>query len=200
LKDFPLVLASASSARARLLEAAGLAFTIEPAYVDEGVIKSEHVSIGADAKELTGALAEAKAQEVSARKPNCVVIGADQVLEYDGKWFDKAADIDEARRHLRILRGRTHCLVTTVCVVVNNDRIWSHAETARLTMRSFSDDFLEKYLEQGREECLTSVGAYQLEGLGAQLFKRIDGDHFVIQGLPVLPLLRFLRREGIVDE
>ncbi len=175
-------------------------FTVEPANVDESIIKNEHVSIGADAKELTGALAVAKAQEVSERKSDCVVIGADQVLEYDGKWFDKAADIDEARRHLSILRGRTHCLVTTVCVMVNRDRLWSHAETARLTMRSFSDAFLETYLERGREECLTSVGAYHLEGLGAQLFERIDGDHFVIQGLPVLPLLRYLRRKGIVDD
>ena len=129
-----------------------------------------------------------------------MVIGADQVLEYDGTWFDKAASIDEARHHLGILRGRTHCLVTTVCVVLNGDRIWSHAETARLTMRSFSDEFLETFLERGKEECLTSVGAYHLEGLGAQLFERIDGDHFVIQGLPLLPLLRFLRRKGMVED
>jgi len=173
-------------------------FDVENPNLDESVIKEDMARIGADTSELAWRLAEAKAQTVSARRPNAAVIGADQILEQDGTWYNKPASLEEARKHLSYLRGRTHCLVSAVCVVFNGDRVWQHLETARLTMRAFSDEFLDDYLRRCGEDCLISVGAYQLEALGAQLFERIDGDHFAIQGLSLLPLLRFLRRKGIL--
>jgi septum formation protein len=153
---------------------------------------------GADATELAGALAEAKARLVSSHHPGVVVIGADQVLEFNGRCFDKPGSREGARQHLQMFCGRTHRLVSGVCVVADGDRLWRHAETARLTMRSFSEKFLDDYLDQAGDETWDSVGGYRLEGLGAQLFERIDGDHFTIQGLPLLPLLRFLRRNGLI--
>ncbi len=177
---------------------AGVTFEIDEPDLDESKIKADMARIGADTSELARRLAEAKAQTVSARQPDAAVIGADQVLEQDGTWFDKPNSLDEARQHLRRLRGRTHCLISSVCVVFNGDRVWEHVETARLTMRPFSDEFLDDYLNRAGEGCLVSVGAYRLEATGSQLFERIDGDHFAIQGLSLLPLLRFLRRKGIL--
>lgn len=193
-----MVLASASSARARLLSNVGVIFEIDQPNLDEASIKRDMARIGADTTELARRLAEAKAQTVSARQPDAAVIGADQILEQGGTWFDKPESLEDARQHLQRLRGRTHCLISAVCVVFNGDRIWQHVETARLTMRVFSDEFLNEYLERAGDGCLVSVGAYQLEKMGAQLFERIDGDHFAIQGLSLLPLLRFLRRKGIL--
>ncbi len=153
---------------------------------------------GADAAELAEALAEAKALERTKHHPGTFVIGADQVLELDGEWYDKPDTKEEAADHLRTFRGRTHHLVCAVCVVRDGDRIWRHVETARLTMRTFSDEYLSAYLNEAGGQILESVGAYRLEGLGAQLFSRIDGNHFTILGLPLLPLLKFLRREGVL--
>lgn len=173
-------------------------FDCEPPNLDETPIKDEMASTGADATELAGALAEAKARAVSANHPGVVVIGADQVLEFNGYCFDKPGNREEARRHLQMFCGHTHRLVSGVCVVADGDRLWRHAETARLTMRWFSDEFLEDYLNRAGEETWDSVGGYRLEGLGSQLFERIDGDHFTIQGLPLLPLMRFLRRKDLI--
>jgi septum formation protein len=191
-------LASASAARLRLLRAAGVVFECEPPNLDETEIKADMAATGADATELAGALAQAKASLVASRRPGLAVIGADQVLEYAGQCFDKPGNRDEARRHLRMLGGRTHRLVSGVCVVSDGNILWSHAETARLTMRPFSEEFLEAYLDTVEPGTWDSVGGYRLEGMGAQLFERIDGDHFTIQGLPLLPLLRFLRRKGMI--
>jgi septum formation protein len=181
-----------------MLQAAGVAFECEPPDLDESEIKADLAATGADATELAGALAQAKANAVSSRRPNLAVIGADQVLEYDGRCFDKPGDREGARRHLGMLCGRTHRLVSGVCVVRDGNLLWSHVETARLTMRPFSEEFLAAYLDSAGPETWDSVGGYRLEGLGAQLFERIDGDHFTIQGLPLLPLLRFLRRKGMI--
>jgi len=184
----------------RLLREAGVAFEQDPAVLDEAGIKAEMAAMGADVAELAGFLSEAKAKIVSERHPGSTVIGSDQILELGGKWFDKPGDRDEALLHLEKLRGRTHRLVCGVCVVRDGERLWRHVETARLAMRSFSDAFLADYVARTHPDTWQSVGGYRLEGLGAQLFERIDGDHFTIQGLPLLPLLRFLRREGLIQD
>lgn len=144
-------------------------------------------------------LSQAKAKLVSARHPGQLIIGADQILDLDGAWFDKPRDLAGAEDHLKRLQGRTHCLVSAVCVVRDNECLWNHVETARLTMRSLSPGFLERYLAETGPEILESVGAYRVEGMGIQLFSRIDGNHFTILGLPLLPLLDILRRQGVIE-
>jgi septum formation protein len=194
----PIVLASASSARRLLLERAGIAHVCEPAAIDEAAVKAAMQGVAVE--EVALALADSKACAVATRRPGAVVIGADQILECDGRWFDKPADVAEAARHLRALRGRTHRLVSAAVAVRDGARLWRHVAEARLTMRPFSDHFLDDYLACGGPAILESVGAYRLEGPGAQLFETIDGDYFTILGLPLLPLLEFLRRERLLAE
>jgi septum formation protein len=133
---------------------------------------------------------------VANRRPEAIVIGADQVLSLEGRAFDKPGSRKEAREHLLQLRGRSHVLETAICCAKDGDTIWQHLGRATLTMRSFSEAFLDEYLDRMGSEVLASVGAYKLEGLGAQLFEAIDGDYFTILGMPLLPLLDFLRRQG----
>lgn len=186
-----------------VLERVGLMFQRDPADVDEAVIKKEHYNQGknarAAARDAAVSLAQAKALAVSPRHPDAWIIGADQMLVCGDRWFDKPADLDEARSHLKALRGRTHELISAVCVARQNEISWHHVDSTRLTMISFSDDFLERYLERSGPEVLESVGVYRLEGLGAQLFSNIDGDYFTILGLPLMPLLAFLREARVVD-
>lgn len=191
-----LVLASASASRARLLAAAGIAAVREAAGIDEDAIKAACRRDGRDAGSCAVALADAKALRVGARHPNALVIGADQILECDGRWFDKPADRAAARAQLEDLRGRAHELATAACVARDGAVLWHVLERPRLAMRRFSDTFLDDYLDAVGDEALASVGAYQLEGRGVQLFERVEGDFFSILGLPLLPLLRFLRAEG----
>lgn len=193
-----LVLASASLARRSLLRAAGIAVEAQPAGVDEAEVKASLRSEGATAEAAAEALAEIKAQRVSRRRAGALVLGADQILECEGRWFDKPADRTSARAQLLALRGRTHRLVSSAVAVRDGMRLWHHTAEAALTMRPFTDDFLDLYLETAGPDALLSVGAYQIEGLGIQLFSRIRGDYFVILGLPLLPLLDFLRRQGVV--
>lgn len=193
-----LVLASASSARARLLQGAGLRFVRDCAAVDESAVKAAATEDKVPVTATAAALAEAKAMTVSHRHPGAYVIGADQILECDGAWFDKAADYDEAMKTLESLRNRTHRLVSAVVVVRDGVRVWQEVETARLTMRPFTDSFLRRYMDEAGPDVLETVGAYRLEGIGVQLFSRIDGSFFTILGLPLLPLLEFLRREGVI--
>lgn len=193
-----LLLASASLTRARLLENAGLAFAAEAAPVDEDEAKRALEAEGSDAAAIAAALAELKARAVSRRHPGAFVIGADQVLDCDGRRFDKPADLAAARAQLLALRGRTHELVSAAVVVRDGRPLWHHVGRARLTMRPFSDVFLDRYLAEAGDAILGSVGAYQLEGRGAQLFARVEGDYFTILGLPLLPLLDFLRAHGLV--
>jgi len=195
-----LILASASASRAAILAQAGVACTKEAADVDEGEVKRSLRADHATADVVARALAELKALHVSRRHPDAFVIGADQMLDCQGDWFDKPADMDQARANLRALRGRRHHLVTTAVVLRDGETLWSHTERAALSMRPFSDDFLESYLVEVGTRILSSVGGYQLEGPGAQLFDRIEGDFFTILGLPLLPLLAFLRNEGILLE
>ena len=134
------------------------------------------------------------------RHPGALVIGADQMLDCEGVWFDKPTGRDGAREQLKALRGRTHRLVSCAVIVRDGERIWHQIDRARLTMRNFSDAFLDEYLDSAGDDVLHSVGAYQLEGLGAQLFHRVDGDFFTILGLPLLPVLGFLRVHGVITE
>ncbi len=194
----PLVLASASTSRAALMRQAGLAAVSEPARVDESEVKASLAHEGAAAAAVAETLAELKAQKVSRRHPGALVIGADQLLDCEGAWFDKPADLAQAASHLRALSGRTHTLVSCACVVRDGTRLWHHVDRARLEVRPLSDRFIADYLAAVGPAALDSVGAYQLEGLGAQLFARVEGDYFTILGLPLLPLLDFLRNHGVV--
>ncbi|MCC7271489.1 MAG: Maf family protein [Alphaproteobacteria bacterium] len=193
-----LVLASASATRGRLLAAAGLCFEVLPAAVDEDEIKRSLHAEGAPVRDAAAALAAAKAGRVARRRPGALVIGADQILECGGVWYDKPPDLLHARAQLMALRGREHRLATAVCVMRDDTLLWQHGEAPQLTMRPFSDAFLEAYMAASGADVLRSVGAYLLEGPGVQLFSRIVGDYFAILGLPLLPLLEFLRGHGVV--
>jgi nucleoside triphosphate pyrophosphatase len=193
----PVVLASASVTRARLLSAAGIAFERRPAAIDEGAIKQALRAEAVPAADAAVALAELKARRVADHGPAAaIVLGADQILSCEGRWFDKPRDLTEARAQLEQLAGRRHELSTAVVAFRGGARIWHQVSIARLWLRRCSAAFLESYLEAVGEEALASVGAYQIEGLGAQLFARIEGDPFAILGLPLLELLEFLRDQG----
>ncbi len=193
----PVVLASQSQSRAALLSAAGVVFTKVSSGVDETAIKQRLLAEGADPRRVAEVLGEAKAVMVS-RSTMGLVIGADQTLDLDGQLFDKADTIDEVRERLTALRGRTHQLHGGLVVAEGGEVVWRHTESSSLTMRDFSDVFLDAYLARDGQAVLSSVGCYHLEGAGAQLFERIDGDYFAILGLPLLPLLGFLRERGAI--
>jgi len=192
-----LILASTSQSRRELLTNAGLAFEIEAPGVDEDEVKLSLVAQKADALAIATTLAELKATRVSARFPEAFTIGGDSTLACEGRLFDKPPTIAAARDQLLALRGRTHDLVSSVVVARGGVRIWHHAERAQLTMRPFSEAFLDAYLAEAGESVTTSVGAYRLESVGAHLFSKIEGDYFTILGLPLLPLLSFLAGHGI---
>ena len=194
----PVILASASRIRLELLDRAGVSATAQAAAVDESEIKAAFRAEQASTEACAQALAALKARRISERHPEALVIGADQMLDCDGVWFDKPADLDEARAHLEALRGKTHRLVTAAVVLRGGSQLWHVISPARLTMRPFSDTFLDDYIRQAGPAVLSSVGAYQLEGLGAQLFERVEGDFFTVLGLPLLPLLDFLRGHGVI--
>ena len=196
-----VVLASASRPRAGLLQAAKVPVEFEPASIDEAAVKSSFRARSDSADKVAGALAEMKAMQVSPNHPGALVIGADQMLECGNTWFDKPANRGHARAQLMALSGRTHVLIAAVCVVRDSEVLWRHTEHARMTMRRLSSAFLDEYLERlAADDVCQSVGAYQLENAGAQLFSKIDGDHFTILGLPLLPLLDFLRGHGVIME
>ncbi|WP_169543745.1 Maf family protein [Sneathiella aquimaris] len=193
-----VILASSSEARATVLKNVGLPFEQIAPKVDEEELKHSMHAAGATAMETAVSLAELKALKISKAFPEHLVIGADQMLECGSIWFDKPVDMEHARAHLTALRGKTHYLSNGICVAKSSTVIWHHTDQAALTMRHFTDEFLTRYLEQAGEDILGSVGAYHLEGLGAQLFRKIDGDFFSIMGLPLLPLLDFLRGHKVV--
>lgn len=193
-----LILASASASRAAMLRQAGLDFDIRPARIDEEEIKLSLKNDGASLRDVATALAELKAHRISSAEPADFIIAADSMVACDGRWYDKPADMQTAREHLQSLRGKTHELLSAVVLARGGSVIWRHVESARLTMRDFSDAFLDAYLAQAGDAVLSCVGCYQLEGLGAQLFSRIQGDHFSILGLPLLPLLDILRENKVL--
>ena len=193
-----LILASASPARARLLAAAGLRIQVESPMVDEGAIKIAFQVNGGTAADCALALAEAKARQVAENHRHALVVGADQILVCGNVWFDKPEGLGEARVQLQALRDRAHQLVTAACVVRNEDRLWDAVSSPKLTMRQFSEAFLDAYLDAEGTAIFGSVGAYRLEGRGIQLFADIEGDYFAILGLPLLELLCFLRSRGVL--
>jgi len=192
-----LILASASPSRRQLLASAGLVFEVEPSGVDEDEIKRSLLGEGAQPQDVAETLAELKAKRVSARHPAALVIGADSTLACNGRQFDKPPTLAAARQQLLALAGQTHELYSSVVVARAGVRLWHCNERALLTMRPFTEAFVDAYLARAGEQVTTSVGAYQLEGLGAHLFSRVDGDYFTILGLPLLPLLSFLAGHGI---
>jgi len=194
----PVILASASTARARLLDAAGVPFSIEPAAIDEERIKRRSREAGSSAMSCAQALAVEKARDVSAHHPEALVIGADQILVAGDEWFDKPTNLAEARAQLLSLRGRSHVLATAAYVVRGDKQLWHATCAPEMTMRSFSEAFLDRYIAAEGDALLGSVGAYRLEGLGVQLFERMIGDHFAGLGLPLLELLDFLRSRGVL--
>ncbi len=195
----PVILASQSAARARLLRAAGVTFATVAALVDEAGVRDSLHGAGVPVEDAAVALAELKAGSVAARAPDeAIVIGADQLLEVDGAWLEKPGDVAAARTQLLRLRGREHRLVSGVVAFRGGSRVWHQVDVARLWLRPFSDEFLDDYLAAAGPGILASVGAYELEGLGAQLIGRIEGDYFTILGLPLLPLLQFLRDQGVL--
>jgi septum formation protein len=194
-----VTLASKSAARAAILAGAQIAFDTVVSSVDEDVVKTEMLGSGFSPRDIAEALAERKAVDVS-RSRQGLVVGADQTLEFSGKLYDKAENLQVVRDRLKMLRGQSHQLHAGVVVAQDGVAIWRETITAVLTMRSFSDDFLESYLAAEGPEVLSSVGCYRLEGLGAQLFTVIKGDYFAILGLPLMGLLQLFRRQGIIAE
>ncbi|HWE45647.1 MAG TPA: Maf family protein [Caulobacteraceae bacterium] len=190
-----LVLASKSAARATLLKNAGVTFISVGAGVDEDIIKSAMLRRNSSPAEIARTLAEEKAKTASL-KHDGLVIGADQTLDLDGALIDKVDSLGEARTRLTRLRGRAHRLHSAVAVARAGELVFTEADSATLFAREFTDAWLDGYLDRNGVEILGSVGCYMLEGEGAQIFDRVEGDYFTILGLPLLPLLRFLRAEG----
>jgi len=195
-----IVLASSSAVRADLLRNAGVEVTVDPARVDEAAVKAALLAEGAPPRDVADKLAELKALRIGARHEAALVLGADQVLVHRGEILDKPASLAEAREHLQRLRGDRHELLSAAVIVSQGSPVWRHVGAARLTMRPFSDGFLDRYLDEIGHAALTSVGAYQLEGQGAQLFARVEGDYFTVLGLPLLEVLGFLRARGVLGE
>jgi septum formation protein len=193
-----LILASASASRRAILQAAGLMFAVQPAQIDEGAIKRSAMADGTSADDAALLLAELKAKRVSSHDPEALVIGADQILVCDGAWFDKPGDVSAAADQLRALRCCAHELATAVACQQDGQHIWHSVARPRLWMRPFSDEFLDAYLAAEGGDVTGTVGAYRLEGRGAHLFDRVEGDHTAILGLPLLPLLGFLRQHGVL--
>ncbi|HEX8233971.1 MAG TPA: Maf family protein [Caulobacteraceae bacterium] len=194
-----LVLASTSAARRAMLASAGLSFEAAAPGTDEEAAKARLLAKGASPLKVAEMLAAMKAVEVSEREPG-LVIGADQTLDLDGELIGKAHDLEEARYRLYQLRGRSHRLHSAVVAAEAGQPVWRASDSATLSVRVFSEDFLDGYLERNGERLLGSVGCYQLEGEGAQLFDTVEGDYFTILGMPLLPLLGFLRKRGVLPE
>jgi septum formation protein len=179
-----------------MLSAVKIPFSTQPAHLDEVGIRSSMQGVNGIEAALT--LAQRKAEIISEQNPNSLVIGADQILEFDGDMFGKPESLSVAHNQLATLRGQTHQLLTGACVVLNGNVLWQYSSQSDLTMRNFSDEFLKKYLEQAGD-ALWVPGAYHLEGLGVTLFANVDGDYFSILGLPLMPLLDFLRTHGVMQ-
>ena len=192
-----LILASASLFRKALLENAGLSFGVEPAEIDERAVEETLGDL--DPEDVASVLAEAKAQDVSSRNPGAIVIGSDQTLSLGEEILHKATTMDEARRRLLALSSKTHELNSAIVLARDGETIWRHISVAQMTMRDLDPGFVGRHLSNVGDRVLSSVGAYQFEGEGIQLFERIDGDYFTIIGLPLLPLLAQLRALGAID-
>jgi septum formation protein len=200
MSDSGLILASGSESRAALLRNAGVDFIAIPAHVDEDAVKDSMLAAKQSHRAVADALAELKAQRVSSRHPQDFVIGADQVLSFNGWLVSKCETMAAARNLLSELRGRSHELYSAVVLAKGGSVIWRHVEKATLTMLDFSDAVLDRHLEAGGESLLSGVGCYRLEDNGAQLFAKVDGDYFAILGLPLIPLLSALREHCVIPK
>lgn len=195
----PLILASSSPFRRMLMENAGLQFEAVAAAIDERAIEAPLEQEGVKPDIVALVLAKAKAREVSARFPDALVIGSDQTMSLGNQVFHKPRTMSDAENHLRVLSGKTHRLNSAIALARSGDVIWEHMSHADLTMRQLSPEFIRRHLDRVGDKALSSVGAYQLEAEGLQLFEDIDGDYFTILGLPMLPLLQQLRVLGTID-
>lgn len=194
-----IILASGSEIRQTLLRNAGVEVTALPARIDEGMIRSAMVAEDALPRDVADALAEGKARKVSMKHPDALVIGCDQVLDFKGTIFSKPADINQARQQLMTLRNGQHALLSAAVIYEDGEPKWRHVGVARLTMRDFSDTYLEEYLARNWESIRHSVGGYKVEEEGVRLFSRIDGDYFTILGVPLVELLSYLSVRGILN-
>jgi septum formation protein len=194
-----IILASKSPFRTTLLKNAGVAFTVQSADIDERAVEAPLYDSGATPDDVAQILAEAKALDVSERNPSALVIGSDQTLSLGDEIVHKAEDMEAARRQLLKLSGKTHHLNSAVVLAKDGQTLWRHVSVARMTLRDLDPGFIGRYLSRVGTIALQSVGAYQIEGEGVQLFEKVDGDYFTIVGLPLLPLLAELRREGAID-
>lgn len=193
-----IILASGSQIRRQIMEQAGLEFEVIVRPVDEAAIKSAMLAEGAVIRDIADALAEAKSRRVSQGEAG-LVIGADQIMEMDGQLFDKPADLEAARERLLQMRGKTHHLIGAVVICENGAPVWRKLSKTSLTVREFSDGFLDDYIKAEGELLTKSVGAYRFEGRGAQLFSKVEGDFFSILGLSLLPVLDYLRERGAIS-
>ena len=196
MSSAPLVLASGSASRKSLLTAAGVPFVADPADLDEDRLMAELKPAGAEIMART--LAEQKALAVSRRHPGQIVLGGDSVIAFGGDYLSKCASLAQARALLLRLSGQTHLLVSAAALARDGALLWAHASPCRMTMRDLSAQFLEDYLAAEGGGLLSSVGCYRFEGRGAQLFDRVEGDYFSVLGLPLLPVLAQLRKEGVL--
>jgi len=193
-----LILASASAIRRDLLAQAGVSVEAIPARIDEEAIRSALQAEGAKPRDQADALAEMKARKLADRHPDAVVIGCDQVLEFQGDVWAKPESPDAARAQLRALRGQTHRLFSAVVLYDRAEPVWRHMGEVRLTMRAFSDDWLDGYVTRNWDEIQHCVGGYQLESEGVRLFAAVDGDYFSVLGLPLVPMLSYLGQRGFI--
>ena len=198
MTETALLLASASPTRLTLLRNAGLSVSAQPARIDEDAVRASLAVDRAKARDVADTLAELKARKLADRNPTALVLGCDQVLEFDGQSWSKPADLPQARNQLQTLRGKSHHLHSALVLYHDAKPIWRHIGSAKLTMADHSDAYLDAYLSRNWPQVAGCVGAYQIEGEGIRLFSAVEGDYFTILGLPLLPLLAFLSLRGFI--